>query len=290
LDDFEATTLNAYLSRDEKMQVVAPLLIPDKDVFRNDEIGRYNMRFSTDTIVELRNVAMSREVFQKSDLFKDTHEGKAAPSHVVEQWITETPEDKAYTEYGFNLSKCPIGTWFVLSQVTDKGYWEKEIKGNKKYAYSIEALMNLSIIKMSKMTEGQVMLPDGEHLINGTIYVVEGGVVVAKKEVTPEQEAVVEEKVEGLSETPVVEEEVKVEEVLEADPVVTEEVPTTTTEEPDRLAKLEADQEALMGEIAKLKADLVAPKTEDVAVAMSDKRPLWKRISDGLNAHKQINN
>jgi len=291
LDDREATTLNAYLSKDEKMQVLAPLLIPDKKVFRNDEIGRYNMVFSKETISELRSVAMQRGVFEKKDLFKDTHEGKEAPSYVVEQWLSEDENDKAYSEYGLNVKRNPVGTWFVLSQVTDKTYWEKEIKANKKHAYSIEALMNLSIIKMSKMTEGQVMLPDGEHLINGTIYVVEGGVVVSTKEVTPEQEAVVEEKVEGLSETPIVEEEVKVEETLETvAPVVEEVVPTTTTEEPDRLAKLEADQEALMGEIAKLKAEISAPKTEDVAVAMSDNRPMWKRISDGINAYKQTNN
>ena len=95
-------------------------------------------------------MANDKGVLKKTDLFKDTHKGGIAPSHVVDEWITESEKDKAYTEYGFDINRCPVGTWFVLSQVTDREYWEKEIKGNKKHAYSIEALMNLTIIKMSK--------------------------------------------------------------------------------------------------------------------------------------------
>ena len=193
-------------------------------------------------------------------------------------------DDKAYTEYGFDINRLPIGTWFIHSQVTDKNYWEKEIKGNKKYAYSIEALMNLSIIKMSKMEKEQIVLPDGEHLINGTIYIVEGGVVVSTKEVTPEQEEVIEEvATEGLSET--TEEKPVVEEVLAE---VTEPTPTTEDApvEDDRLAKLEKTQEDLMLEIAKLKGEMEAPKVEDLPIEMSDNRPVWKRLSDGINAIK----
>lgn len=285
LDDREATTLNAFLSKDEKMQVCAPLLIPEKRIFRSDEIGRYNMIFSSDTIKDLREVALSRELFSREDLFKDTHVGGIAPSYVLEEWISETPEDKAYTEYGFDISRMPIGTWFVLSQVTDKNYWEKEIKQNKKHAYSIEALMNLSIIKLSRMEKEQIVLPDGEHLINGTIYIVKDGVVVEKKEVTEEQEKVVEEVAqsapEAMAETPT--EEVK--EVLEETPVAVVEEPVV--EGDDRLAKLEAAQDELMGEIAKLKAELAAPLEEEVPVLMSDSRPMWRRVSDGINAIKK---
>jgi hypothetical protein len=281
LDDKMATTLNAYLSKDEQMQVVAPLLIPDKKIFRNDEIGRYNMEFSRETIKELFDVALSRDVLEKEDLFKDTHEGSTAPAYVLDAWISEDENDKAYTQFGFGLSRTPIGTLFVHSQVTDKDYWTKEIKGNKKYAYSIEALMNLSIVKLSKMEKEQIVLPDGEHLINGTIYVVEGGVVVSTKEVTPEQEEVIEDVAEEAAP-----EEMAEEAVVEKAPAT----PEATTEAPvedERLAKLEAAQEELMSEIAKLKGELEAPKVEDVAVAMSDERPLWKRFSDGINAIKK---
>jgi hypothetical protein len=150
LDDTDATTLNAYLSKDEKMQVVAPLLIPEKKVFRNDELGRYYMIFSKETITELREIAHNKGVLMSKNLFKDTHDGGIAPSYILDEWQTESEDDKAYTEYGFNIQRCPVGTWMVMSQITDKEYWKKEIKGNKKYAYSIEALINLTIIKMQK--------------------------------------------------------------------------------------------------------------------------------------------
>lgn len=296
LDDDMATTLNAFLSRDEKMQVVAPLLIPEKKVFRNDELGRYNMIFSKETILELRAVAEKTKAFEKSDLFKDTHQGATAPSYVLEQWVTMSADDKAYTTYGFDITKMPIGTWFVHSQITDRDYWNVEIKQNKKHAYSIEALINLSIIKMSKMEKEQIVLPDGEHLINGTIYVVKDGAVVEKKEVTPEQEEVVEEVAEKtpeeMAEVPAVEvpkeEEKPAEEMAEAPATPPTETPTEEAPaEGDRVAKLEARQEEVLEEIAKLRTMIETPKSEEVAVAMSDNRPLWKRISDGLNANKK---
>lgn len=413
LDDKEATTLNAFLSKDEKMQVIAPLLIPDKDIFRNDEIGRYNMRFSVDTISDLREVAMSNQIFGRKDLFKDTHKGGIAPSYTIDQWMSASPEDKAYTEFGFDINRNPVGTWFVHSQITDRDYWEKEIKLNKKYAYSIEALINLSIVQLSaehqqygdvlvrnnkgeflilqrsedddympnklclaggkiefgenfeqgalrelfeetgikhdkatfidtilnddgsashyytlttdqqfkpshehkafswvanldnfnedmfiendkqrlvnlinkvKMEKEQILLPDGEHLINGTIYVVKDGAVVDKKEVTPEQEAVVEEVV---NEAPEVLEATPEEVVEEVKPEVMEEVaPMAAPVEDERIAKLEADQESILAEIAKLRAELVTPSVDAVPVEMSDNRPMWKRISDGLNKVK----
>lgn len=423
LDDREATTLNAFLSKDEKMQVCAPLLIPNKDIFRNDELGRYNMRFTPDTISDLRTLAKSKGMFERKDLFKDTHEGTTAPSYVIEEWIIESEDDKAYTEYGFNPMRVPVGSWMVLSQITDKNYWNKEIKENKKHAYSIEALMNLTIIKLSeskqeygdvivmnqngdylllqraedddyepnkvcfaggkiekgediksgalrelkeetgieekdanhietitnsdgtkshyffttttqdftpsdehkamswvknldsipsdmfiendkkrlvdllnkvkqiqiKMEEQTIVLPDGEHLINGTIYIVESGKVVATKEVTPEQEAVVEEVAEAAAETSDAEEleeekkpeemaaeveEPKVEEKLMEEPKV---------EKTDKLAKLEKQQEELMSEIASIKSLMETPQEEEVKIEMSETRPFWKRASDAIN-------
>lgn len=280
LDDDKATEFNVNLSNDEKMQVCAPLLIPDKDIFRNDELGRYNMRFTKETIEDLRNVALNKKMFERKDLFKDTHEGTTAPSHTIKEWIIKDENDESYTLYNFKTEQLPVGTWMVLSQITDQNFWNKEIKQNKKYAYSIEALMNLTIIKMSKMSEeNKLVLPDGEHLLNGVIYVVEGGVVVATKEVTEQQEEVIEEVAVASAEESNAEElseEVKPEELE-----VTE---TPTTDEPDRLSKLEQQHEDLMSEIAKLKAIAETPIDEEVAVSMSDKRPLWKKMSDAIGS------
>lgn len=314
LDDRLATTLNAYLSKDEKMQIVAPLLIPEIKIPRNDKLGRWNMVWSKDSIRELYEIALSSGAFDKQDLFKDTHQGGQAPTYVLDKWISESPNDKAYLDYGFNVNRTPIGTLFVHSQVTDKNYWDNEIKKNKKHAYSIEALMNLSIIKMSKMEKEQIILPDGEHLINGTIYVVKDGIVIEKKEVTLQQEEIIEEVVKAAPELmeempsalpkkedemtmkmendslglPKKEEDPKLimeemPEVIATDEIKKEELPVSD----DRVAKLEAAQEEILSEIAKIRSEIETPTGEDITVEMSDNRPLWKKISDGLNVIKK---
>lgn len=306
LDDGDATTLNAYLSKDEKMQVVAPLLIPEKDVFRNDEIGRYNMRFSSDTIVELKQLAEENNLFEKKDLFKDTHEGDTAPAYVIDQWIIENENDKAYTDFGFKMSRVPIGTWMVASQVTDKNYWEKEIKRNKKHAYSIEALMNLTIIKMSKMENTNLVLPDGEHMIDDKVYVVKDGVLIEVKEVTEDQVEKVEEvmeeeaKKEGLSEEKPKEEleeekpkeeleETKKEELEEEKPKEEmEETKSNAIEE--RLSAIEKQNEELLQIIAEKKAEEALETEEEKEVNLSDNRPLWKRVSDSVEAFRSKSN
>jgi hypothetical protein len=279
LDDSDATTLNAFLSKDEKMQVCAPLLIPDKDVYRNDEIGKYNMRFSAQTISDLRTLAASKGVLERKDLFKDTHEGGTAPSYVLKEWITENENDPAYTEYGFDVRRVPIGSWMVLSQITDKEFWNKEIKGNKKYAYSIEALINLTIIKMSKMENEKIVLPDGEHLINGTIYVVEGGQVVSTKEVTEQQEEVIETVAETAAEKPVEELSAEVKPEVEKMAEVVEEVKTEVAPEDDRMSKLESQLGEMVTEVATLRALIEKPAVDETVDVQMAKVPLWKTLA-----------
>ena len=118
--------------------------------------------------------------------------------------------------------------------------------------------------------------------------------VVADHVLEEEQENVIEEVAEAAAEKEGLETEEKPKEEMAA----TEEKPTEemaeaptepTAEAPkeeggeDRVAKLEKAQEQLMEEIAKLKSEIEKPKEEEVEVVMSDNRPVWKRISDGIN-------
>lgn len=287
LDDSDARTLNKFLSKDEKMQVVAPLLIPEKRVFRNDELGQYNMIFTAETIAELRSIAEQKGVLMSTNLFKDTHQGGVAPSYILDEWVVSSSDDKAYTEYGFSPQRVPLGTWMVHSQITDRDFWEKEIKLNKKHAYSIEALINLSIIKMQKMAETteKVVLPDGEHLINGTIYVVQGGEVVSTKAVTEQQEDVIEEvaeeAIETMSATPKKEETTPVTAMETVAPT-----PAAPAAEEDRLSKLESQMGEMVTEIASLRAQLEMPAPTDVDVKMEKARPIWQTLAALRNSSR----
>lgn len=274
LDDEDATTLNAFLSKDEKMQVCAPLLIPDKDVFRNDDkIGRYNIRFSADTIKDIREVALSSGVVNRADLFKNTHEGDIAPSYILEEWIIEDENDIAYTEYGFKASRVPVGSWMVLSQVTDKEFWKHEVKLNKKHAYSIEAIINLTNIKLAKMENPTIQIPDGEHTIGNKIYTFKDGVAVSFSEIEKPEEMAAEPVAE-----PVVETMETAEEVVET---VTEEVVEAAEEAPAvEYVPLEKFNE-LVTEVAALRAIIEQPATTETEVQMSKpvKRSIWQAAS-----------
>jgi hypothetical protein len=78
------------------------------------------------------------------------------------------------------------------------------------------------------------------------------------------------------------------EEMAEVPVVPTVETPAEEVEpEGDRVAKLESSMEELKEMVGKLKGDIETPSSEEVAVAMSDNRPLWKRISDGIDVMKK---
>jgi hypothetical protein len=291
------------------------------------------MRFSQDTIRELYKVALSNKLFETKDLFKDTHKGGVAPSYVLDHWIIENENDKAYTEYKFNASRVPIGSLMVQSQVTDKVYWEQDIKIKKKHSYSIEALINLTIVEMASQKEStnqkqvnmekdQIALPDGEHIIDGKVYIVKGGVVVEVKDVTDGQEKLIEDNLEKSAdenlkaedkpkedeklaeEKPKEEEKLaedKPKEELAEDKPKEEKTPEEMMkdgeekpkeemaedkpkEESSEIANLQKQIEDLVAMVAELKTQIESKPTEEVPVEMtSQKQPLYKSVMNLIN-------
>ena len=198
-----------FFSDDLKYRVVAPAMIP-MEIYRNDENDEeYYVQFTAETIEQIHSKFMqdltNRNVF---NLEHDTD--KTVPAYVLESWIVDTPmEDKAYSSYGIEV---PKGTLMVTAQVTDKDYYNELVK-NEQIGFSIEGFLGL---KLSNQINKYSMnkLPDGEHLIDGKIYIVVDGeiteirdVPVAAEEALTEEialETVVEEEV--IEETPATEE------------------------------------------------------------------------------------
>jgi hypothetical protein len=198
-----------FFSDDLKYRVVAPAMIP-MEIYRNDEDGdEYYVQFSVETIENIHSKFMqdlsNRNVF---NLEHDTD--KTVPAYVLEAWIVEDPKkDKAYSSYGIEV---PKGTLMVTAQVTDKDYYNELVK-NEQIGFSIEGFLGLKLSK--QLNKYNMKLPDGEHLIEGKIYIVVDGEVTeirdvpvaAEEEITEEialEETVVEEEV--IEETPATEE------------------------------------------------------------------------------------
>ena len=197
-----------FFSDDLKYRVVAPAMIP-MEIYRNDENDEeYYVQFTAETIEQIHSKFMqdlsNRNVF---NLEHDTD--KTVPAYVLEAWIVEDPKkDKAYSSYGIEV---PKGTLMVTAQVTDKDYYNELVK-NEQIGFSIEGFLGLKLSK--QLNKYNMKLPDGEHLIEGKLYIVVDGEVteirdvpVAAEEAITEEialETVVEEEV--IEETPATEE------------------------------------------------------------------------------------
>ena len=211
-----------FFSDDLKYRVVAPAMIP-MEIYRNDENDEeYYVQFTAETIEQIHSKFMqdltNRNVF---NLEHDTD--KTVPAYVLESWIVDTPmEDKAYSSYGIEV---PKGTLMVTAQVTDKDYYNELVK-NEQIGFSIEGFLGL---KLSNQLNNKysMKLPDGEHLIEGKIYVVVDGEVTEIKD------------------APVVEEEAMTEEIA-LETVVEEEVVTETPATEEMAIDPAADAEAIL--------------------------------------------
>ena len=254
---------------DLKYRIVAPALIPMEIYRKDDEDGKeYYVKFSIEEIEKIHAKFM-RDMSNK-DLFNLEHDtDKTVPAYVLEAWIVDTPkEDKAYSSFGIEV---PEGTLMVTAQVTDKEYYA-QLVADGQVGFSIEGYLGMKLkeqqqLKLNNMNK----LPDGEHLIDGKIYVVVDGEITEIRE----EEVVVEE--EAMSDT-VVEEEVVEEEEMAVDPAMDAEaileiVRPFITEQVDALVAMIADLKNQFEE------SLVVDTEEEVmeeAVKMSVQQKLSK--------------
>ena len=210
-----------FFSDDLKYRVVAPAMIP-MEIYRNDENDEeYYVQFTAETIEQIHSKFMqdlsNRNVF---NLEHDTD--KTVPAYVLEAWIVEDPKkDKAYSSYGIEV---PKGTLMVTAQVTDKDYYNELVK-NEQIGFSIEGFLGLKLSK--QLNKYNMKLPDGEHLIEGKLYIVVDGEVTEIRDV------------------PVVEEEAMTEEIA-LETVVEEEVIEETPATEEMAIDPAADAEAIL--------------------------------------------
>jgi hypothetical protein len=212
-----------FFSDELKYRVTAPAMIPMEIYRRDDKAGDYYVAFDEQTIEQIY-VKFMRDL-QNRDVFNLEHDtDQNVPAYILESWIVENPkQDKAFTTYGIDV---PKGTLMLTAQVTDKDYYNELVK-NEQVGFSIEGFLGMKLSK--HINRYNMNFPDGEHTIEGKIYVVKGGEVTEIKDVVEEAMAEVTEEVTeevamedtAVTEEEVVEEEVATEEVAMAvDPAV----------------------------------------------------------------------
>ena len=228
-----------------KYRIVAPALIPMEIYRKDDEDGKeYYVKFTKEEIEKIHSKFMKD--MSNKDLFNLEHDTtETVPAYVLEAWIVDNPtKDKAYSSFGIEV---PTGTLMVTAQVTDVEYYN-HLVDNDQVGFSIEGYLGMKLKAETQLKTKINMnkLPDGEHTIDGKIYVVVDG------EITEIRDAeVVEASEEVALEDTVVEEEVVEEETMAVDPVLDAEAILAIVK-----PALDAEVNNLVAMIADLKAQL----------------------------------
>ena len=276
---FSAQAKPLFFSDELKYRITAPALIP-MEIYRFDEDSKeeYNVKFSKEEIEKIHGKFMQQMV--NRDLFNLEHDqSKTVPAYVLEAWIVDNPkEDKAYSSFGIEV---PEGTLMVTAQVTDKEYYA-ELVSQEQIGFSIEGYLGMKL-KEQKQSQNntqmnELMLPDGEHIINEKIYIVKDGKVVEVKDVEK-----VEASEEVALEDTVVEEEVTAEVPAEEQTMAVD--PVADAEAILAIVKPAMDEQmnALLAMIADLKNQL-----EEVLSVEVEDEELSEAVT--LSAHQKLSN
>ena len=275
---------------DVKYRVTAPAMIPMEIYRRDDETGEYYVQFTAETIEQIYVKFM--QDLKNRDIFNLEHDqSKQVPAFILESWIVDNPEyDKAFTTFGIEV---PKGTLMLTAQITDKEYYNELVK-NEQIGFSIEGFLGL---KLSNQINKYNMnkLPDGEHLIEGKIYVVKGGEIIeikdAPKEEVAMEDTVVEEEVttetEPIDEQPapeeleevVKEEEMAVDVTADAEAVLAIVTPVLE-EQVNNLLKIIADLRTQMEEMLAEKAEDEIELKSEVKMSIAEKFSALNKLSN----------
>jgi hypothetical protein len=272
---------NFFFKDEPKMRIVAPAMIP-MNIYRNDEGEEYFVQFTEQEIENIYSKFM--QDLNNQNLFNLEHTEKKVPAYILEAWIVDNPkEDKSYSTYGIEV---PKGTLMLTAQITNKEYYQ-ELVNKDQVGFSIEGFLGLKL--SNQLNKLSMKLPDGEHLIEGKIYVVKDGEVIEiKEEVPAEMEA-------EMAAEEVVEAEVEAEEVAaaEVEEKVEEEIAMAVDPQTDSEAVLAIVQPVLdamavelMKAIAEVKALIPVVEEDEVEeVELSEQK--FSAI-DRLKKYRQL--
>lgn len=240
--DFVALSkqLPIQLSTD-KMELIGPVLIPDKLIYRRLEGREFYISFDAETIEQLANDYLANG-FQYN--FTLDHKAETSDVVVVQSWVTL--EDGEY----------PKGTWMIKAKVNNEDLWQS-IKSGEFKGFSIESVVELdksiNEFDFSSQMSTEELFEKIKELFKEAFNPQTPEEVIEAAEVVEEvKEEVVELKEEEPTEEP------KEEEVKEDERV---------KELEDQLASKDAEIAALNDKIAELEAGLKTKDEEAVELA-----------------------
>ena len=246
-----------FLQKDEKHMVYGAVLVPDKDIYRNDGEKEYYLSFTSESIEKMSQDFMKE--YRQHEITVD-HEDIANEVCVVESWIkADLFKDKSVA-LGLN-EQLPVGTWFCGMKVNNIDTWERIRKGELK-GFSVESMISLE--EFGKQNNDN-MIETNDTMFWDKLKNVLKDVFSS---------ASIEKEVEETEE--------KVETELEEEPAPTEPQPTVVVEEP----KVE-EPKVEEPKVEEPKAE--GPKVEEPKVDNSHLEDLVASLKEEIEALKEMN-
>lgn len=253
-----------YLSSNEKHLAYGAVLVPDKEIYRNDQSGEYTITFSKESIEKMSQNYLK---FKRQDSVTLQHDEVADNVVLVESWLKSDMEKDKSVALGLNPD-LPIGTWFAAFKVNDVDVWER-VKSGELKGFSVEAILEANELKFNADEPAPAAEPapepapapqepqkDSKGIIDKILALINGGDVkdvadTAKEVEKPTEIAPEESKEEGVKDTPEPEQEpvTEPETKPETQPNPLEEVVQNLRAEIEELKK---NNEALVNKIGEI--------------------------------------
>ena len=208
---FKSQSKPLMFKDDSKMRVAAPVMIP-MDIYRSDEDGEYYVEFTAEIIEGIYSKFMSN--LANKDLFNIEHKAEdKVPAYILETILVDTDAKIEMIKSDYNID-VPKGSAFVVSQVTDKDYYNSLVSKDQ-LGYSIEGFLGLKLNKHNMVKEKYELDGKFYEVVDGKLTPVAMADEEEKEEEVVMAEEEVEEEVELMDEPK--EEEVEEEVSLEVD-------------------------------------------------------------------------
>ena len=132
---------------DSKKHILAGVvLIPDKDVYRNQDGREFNIRFSAETIEEVAN-SFIKNGYQGNSTIE--HQDKIEGVSIVQSWVVKDPESDTANAYGLPKEDIKKGSWIALYKCDNKEIYDKALKGEIT-GFSIDGLFSLEKVNLKQ--------------------------------------------------------------------------------------------------------------------------------------------
>ena len=139
---------------------VAPILIPNKKIFRMHGAGKpYEVFFSPETIKKLSQMYLKKKY---QDSITIEHEDKVKDVTLVESWIKESKLQDKSKLYGIDV---PVGSWLGTFKIDNEEIKDKFRKGEIS-AVSIEGLFTHDLVKASRVDINDIEEQEAEYLLS----------------------------------------------------------------------------------------------------------------------------